>query len=71
MYEDGIAITDRTYREPISSQMEQELREHEAENLRRAEEKENAILEASWQRYLKRVAKRKKFIAGIKKVFSR
>ena len=71
MDEDGITIKDPNYREPVSSQMEQELKEHEAENLRRAEEKENAMLEASWQRSLKRAEKRKKFIDGIKKVFSR
>ncbi len=71
MDEDGITITDPSYREPTNSQLEQELREHEAENMRRAEEKEQAMLEASWQRHLKRAERRKKFVDGIKKIFAR
>ena len=71
MDEEGITIMDRNYREPIDEKLAKELKEHEDENLRRAEEKENAMLDASWQRSLKRAEKRRKFIDGIKKVFSR
>ena len=71
MDEDKITITDPNYREPMSDKMQQELKEYEDEKLRHAEQKENEILEASWQRYVKRAEKRKKFVEGIKKIFSR
>lgn len=71
MDEDKITITDPNYRAPISDDISEELKEYSAEKLRRAEEKENEILEASWQRHLKRAEKRKKFLDGIKKIFTR
>ena len=71
MDEDKITITDTNYRAPQSDNLSRELKEFEAEKLRRAEEKENQMLEESWQRHLKRVEKRKKFLAAIKKIFVR
>ena len=71
MDDEGITITDPNYRVPVDERMEQELKRHEAENLRRAEEKEAQMLEASWQRSLKRAERRKKFMNGIKKIFAR
>ena len=66
-----IAITDSTYREPMSDRLKKELEEHSQENLRRAEEKENAMLEATWQNYLKRKARRQRFLNGIKRIFTK
>ncbi len=41
---DGIVLVDKNLREPMNEKLEAELREHEAENLRRAEEKEEIML---------------------------
>ncbi len=71
MDEDGIAITDSNYREPVDGVMERRLKEYEAEKLRQATEKEQAMLDASWERSEKRSQKRQKFINGIKKIFAR
>ena len=71
MNENEIAITDPNYRAPQSDELSRELKEREVEKLRQAEEKENQMLEESWQRHLKRVERRKKFLAAIKKIFVR
>lgn len=71
MDEDKITITDPNYREPVDARIQRELDEYNAEKLRRAEEKENAMFEADWARHEKRVAKRKKFLDGIRKIFVR
>ena len=68
---DKITITDPNYREPVDERIQRELDEYNAEKLRRAEEKENAMFEADWARYEKRAARRKKFLDGIKKIFAR
>ena len=69
MYEDKITITDPNYREPMSDKIQQELKEYEDEKLRRAEQKENEMLEASWQRSLRRAARCRKVLTGIKSFF--
>lgn len=71
MDQDGITVTDPNYREPMDDKTRRELDEYSAEKLRRAEEKENAMLEASWERSVKRAEKRKKFFAAIKKIFAK
>ncbi|MBP3316846.1 MAG: hypothetical protein J6L70_04590 [Alphaproteobacteria bacterium] len=71
MDEDKITITDPNYREPVDERIQRELDEYNAEKLRRAEEKENAMFEADWARYEKRATRRKKFLDGIKKIFAR
>ena len=69
MDEDKITITDATYREPADDRLERELKEYDEEKLRRAEEKENEMLEKAWERSVKRAEKRKKFFAAIKNIF--
>lgn len=69
MDEDKITITDANYREPMDDAMSREMKEYSAEKLRRAEEKENEMLERAWEKSVKRAEKRKKFFAAIKKIF--
>ncbi|MBR2392982.1 MAG: hypothetical protein IKB05_00645 [Alphaproteobacteria bacterium] len=69
MDEDNITITDANYREPMDDKMSREMKEYSAEKLRRAEEKENEMLERAWEKSAKRAEKRKKFFAAIKKIF--
>ena len=68
---DGIAITDSTYRESKDERLERELKEYEAEKLRRAEEKEQAMLDTAWEKSVQREERRKKFFAAIKRIFIR
>ncbi len=44
MNQDDIVVANKNLREPMDKSMEQALREHEAENLRRAEEREEFLL---------------------------
>ena len=60
MDEDKITITDANYREPMDDKMSREMKEYSAEKLRRAEEKENKMLERAWEKSVKRAEKRKK-----------
>ena len=69
MDEDKITITDSTYREPANERLERELKEYGEEKLRRAEEKENEMLEKAWERSVKRAERRKNFFAAIKNIF--
>lgn len=69
MDKDNITITDANYREPMDDKMSREMKEYSAEKLRRAEEKENKMLERAWEKSVKRAEKRKKFLAAIKKIF--
>lgn len=71
MDEEGITITDSTYHEPMSDEKARELKEYEQEKLRKAEEKEQAMLDADWERSVKRAERRKKFFEGIKRVFTK
>ena len=71
MNNEVITITDRNYREPMTTEMQQYLKEHEQENIRRAEEKENYILEKSWQKYLERREKLEKIIQNIKQIITK
>ncbi len=71
MNEDKITITDANYREPADERLERELKEYGEEKLRRAEEKENEMLEQAWKKSVKRTEKRKKFFAAIKKIFGK
>ena len=71
MDKDEIVVIDNNFRFPVDQDQERLDREYSEQKLKEAEERENELLERSYQKMINRQEKFKKLMNGIKNIFKK
>ena len=71
MDKDEIVVIDNNFRFPVDQDQERLDREYSEQKLKEAEERENELLERSYQKMINRQEKFKKLMNGLKNIFKK